>query len=206
VLTIPGPPLSHLEHADDIMLLTTSPEALQVHLNNLHAWCTSHRLVMNKIKTEVMIFNGYPQPMPQFFLDGRTLKITEEYCYIGVWLHAGKAEIFQEHYEEKLKAANASARALAGMDALCGRGNMAPAIGKLLYTALMDCHLTHSSEIIIENSDVVQWGVASFAHFQKRMARHVLQLRQRSFVDPLYTELGIWPIRERRLLIALSST
>jgi hypothetical protein len=101
----------------------------------------------------------------QFFLSDRTLKITEEYRYIGVWFHAGKAEIFQKHYEEKLKAANASSRALAGMESLCGRGNVAPAIGKLLYTALMDCHLTHASEVIIDNSSTVRWGVASFSRY-----------------------------------------
>ena len=67
----------------------------------------------------------------------------------------------------------------------------------------MDCHLTHASEVTIDNSAEVQWGVASFARYQKRIARRVLQVRQCSFVDPLYTELGIWPIRERRLLLAL---
>jgi hypothetical protein len=67
----------------------------------------------------------------------------------------------------------------------------------------MDCHLTHASEIVIDNNDTVNWGVASFSPFQKRIARRVLQVRRMSFVDPLYTELGIWPIRERRLLLAL---
>ena len=68
----------------------------------------------------------------------------------------------------------------------------------------MDCHLTHASEVTIDNSAEVQFGgVASFARYQKWIARRVLQVRQRSFVDPLYTELRIWPIRERRLLLAL---
>jgi hypothetical protein len=48
--------ISHLEHADDILLMSTSLNAQQFYLDNLLTWCNI--LMVNKIKTMVMIFNG----------------------------------------------------------------------------------------------------------------------------------------------------
>jgi hypothetical protein len=70
----------------------------------------------------------------------------------------------------------------------------------MLYTALIDCHLIHGCEVII---DVHQPSLDKFIDIQKRCVRQILRVRANSVIDPLFTELGVWPIGPRRLLLAL---
>jgi hypothetical protein len=100
-VSIMGKVLCHLEHADDIVLASTSPEGLQSHFNDLLAWCKSRWLLVNATKTKVMIFNGYPVPWPNFYLGGKQLEIHPEYTYIGMHLQARTPDIFEHHYEVK---------------------------------------------------------------------------------------------------------
>jgi hypothetical protein len=200
---IMGKILCHLEHADDIVLASRSPAGLQKHLNDLLDLCTAHRLLVNAIKTKVMIFNGYPEPWPTFYLGDKRLAVQPEYTYIGMHMQSGTPNIFEHHYELKKRAADSSSRYLASTERLCGRGHLSPVVAKMLYTALVDCHLTHGCEVIIDTKDSPTGPLGKLVMTQRKVARHILHVKRRSAVDPLYTELGIWPISERRLLLAL---
>jgi hypothetical protein len=105
-----------------------------------------------------------------------------------------------QHYVVKADAANASSRCLSGSEHLCGRGNVPPMVAKTLYTALIDCHLIHGCEVVI---DVHRPSLEKFVEIQKRCLRQILRVRWNSVIEPLFTELGVWPIGPRRLLLAL---
>jgi hypothetical protein len=76
-------------------------------------------------------------------------------------------------------------------------------VAKALYTALVDCHLTHGCEVVINTNDSAASPVGKLETTQKNVARHILHVKKRSAVDPLYTEMGVCLIRECRLLLAL---
>jgi hypothetical protein len=99
--------------------------------------------------------------------------------------------------------ADSSSWYLASTEWLCGRGHLSPVVARTLYTALVDCHLTHGCEVAIDTNDSPVRPLAKLEMTQKNIARHILHVKKRSAVDPLFTELGIWPIKERHLLLAL---
>jgi hypothetical protein len=133
--------INHLEHTDDIVLASSSPDRLQSHLNQLHDWCKSRRLLINAIKMKILIFGPQPQPEPTFFLNGAPLSLEMQYKYIRITFRSSKHDIFEQHYVVKADAANASSQCLSGSEHLCGCGNVPPAVVRMLYTALIDCHL-----------------------------------------------------------------
>ncbi|KAJ3822309.1 hypothetical protein F5878DRAFT_505757, partial [Lentinula raphanica] len=57
-----------------------------------------------------------------------------------------------------------------------------PAITKLLYSSLVDCHLTHGCEVIIDTNK------------SSLILRCLLGLSRNSILAPLFTETGIMPI------------
>ena len=50
-----------LLYADDIVLISDSPEGMQRHLNALHSFAEDSGLSVNLGKTKVMVFNTTPQ-------------------------------------------------------------------------------------------------------------------------------------------------
>jgi hypothetical protein len=79
-----GKAISHLEHADDIVLTSISPDGLQAHLNQLVGWCKSRRLLVNALKTKILTFGPRPRPEPAFYLNGVHVALEKQYKYIGI--------------------------------------------------------------------------------------------------------------------------
>ena len=52
--------------ADDIILLSETPEGLQNCLNNLDNYCTEWKVEVNKKKTKIMIFNKSGQKLKSY--------------------------------------------------------------------------------------------------------------------------------------------
>jgi hypothetical protein len=152
-----------------------------------------------------MIFNGYPDPWPTFYLGDKLLAVQPSYTYIGMHLQAGTPDIFEHHYEVKKWAVDSSSRYLASTERLCGwgPGPLSPVVARTLYMALVDCHLTHGCKVVIDTNDVTTGPLGRLEMTQKKVARHILRIKKRSAVNPLYTELWIWPIKEHCLLLAL---
>ena len=77
-----------LLYADDIVLISDSPEGLQRHLNALKLFCTDKGLSINMDKTKVMVFNTtqawVTRSELEFFLGGEKVEYTHSYTYLGV--------------------------------------------------------------------------------------------------------------------------
>ena len=78
--------LSCIMYADDLVILSKSAQGLQQALDNLNNYCLKWKLSVNINKSNVMIFNKKGHLIKNFtFTYGNTaLKITNEYCYLGV--------------------------------------------------------------------------------------------------------------------------
>lgn len=79
-------PLSCLMYADDLVILSKSPQGLQHALDKLNEYCLKWKLLVNMKKSNVMIFNKRGHLIQNFkFNYGNTeLKVTNEYCYLGI--------------------------------------------------------------------------------------------------------------------------
>ena len=77
-----------LLYADDIVLISDSPEGMQRHLDALHSFAEDSGLSVNLGKTKVMVFNTTSQwirrSAPTFTYGQEMVEYTEAYTYLGV--------------------------------------------------------------------------------------------------------------------------
>lgn len=74
-----------LLYADDLALISDTPEGLQNSLNTLHAWWRKWRMKINSKKSQVVHYRKKTEVI--FTLGGVTLDLVEQYKYLGVILH-----------------------------------------------------------------------------------------------------------------------
>ena len=83
--------ISHLLWADDLIMLSLSPETCQTQLDILGKFCTDWGIEINEIKTQVMLCgnnsgNNVATNL-NFQLQGNRLEIVDTYCYLGIIIH-----------------------------------------------------------------------------------------------------------------------
>ena len=74
--------VSHLLWADDLVLMSESPEGLQQQLNGLQKHCSKYQMIVNETKTKVMHFGKCVDY--DFIFNEKKLEIVQEYKYLGV--------------------------------------------------------------------------------------------------------------------------
>ena len=87
-----GRRLLALLYADDLALVSTSPEGLQAQLDVLHAYASKWRLTVNIGKTKAVTFRGpntkvYPLPL---VYAGANIEEVDSFRYLGMELHCTK--------------------------------------------------------------------------------------------------------------------
>ncbi|KAK7025892.1 hypothetical protein R3P38DRAFT_2529720 [Favolaschia claudopus] len=118
-----------------------------------------------------------------------------------MWFNSTTRDIFRSHYVKKRGAAAfVFWKTVLGCDHYVGRGRLPPDVGLQLYYALLDCHLTHGCDTAI---DVDETSFAQLNGLNLVFLRRILGVGKRSGVAQLYSELGVYPLRVRRALLAL---
>ena len=76
--------------ADDIIILSETPEGLQNCLNNLDKYCIEWKLEVNKKKTKIMVFNKSGKILKgnRFIFNNYSLQKVTQYKYLGFVLAA----------------------------------------------------------------------------------------------------------------------
>ncbi|KAF8992863.1 hypothetical protein BDZ89DRAFT_1081344 [Hymenopellis radicata] len=140
--------------------------------------------------------------MPRFTFRADEIPFKREEKYVGVVLNSTLHNIFANHYKKKATAAQSSAHGgLFGLEHHVGRGNIPIRTSLQLYTALVDCHLIHGADVC---PDVDSTTLRQLEAVQASTLRRILGLGTRSSKTVLFTELGVFPLRTRRLILCLS--
>lgn len=194
--------IAHLEHADDLALMSTSPEGLQAKLDTLAAWASRNQMEVNTSKTVVMIFkpprrknDGHP---PQFSIYGHTLNIVDKYKYVGVLLCSSQSNLWDSLTDTCARSARRASNMCFFVESRTGQ--LPPWEGRMLYNAQLDSRLTHAVEVT---------GVGTLKQLEQLetvqllFLRRLLGLQSRSQKCVLYTETGVWPLKFRRLHLTL---
>ncbi|KAJ6461898.1 hypothetical protein C8R47DRAFT_993339 [Mycena vitilis] len=190
--------MSHLEHADDMAIVSHSAEGLRRHLTTFAHWCGNNLLEANASKSWVMIFGPVPKLLPVFTLNGHSIGYTDCFCYVGLTFQSTNRNIFAAHYSAKASTARKTGFTVLGVESYIGA--LPPKEGRLLYTACMDPHLVSGADVIV---DVDDKALALLEKVQTSFLRRLLGLGQYCMRAPLFTELGLIPLRYRRLILAL---
>ena len=72
-------------YADDLVLISESPQGLQNCLDKLDTYTNKWNLAINLKKTKTMVFypSGYRKNMPVFYLNNTQVELVKEYKYLG---------------------------------------------------------------------------------------------------------------------------
>ncbi|KAJ7066872.1 hypothetical protein B0H15DRAFT_971598 [Mycena belliarum] len=159
--------VSLLAQADDLLIISLS-------LTTLELWCASNFIMVNLIKTIILIFGRLVLPLPTFHLGNTALAIKTEEKYVGVNFRTDTKNILADHYKAKARTAR-----------YYMTGRLTPKELKQLYMARVDCHLIHAEDVHVS------------------FIRQMLNLHRRSMIAPLFTETGIMPLRVRRFVLDL---
>ncbi|KAJ7022930.1 hypothetical protein C8F04DRAFT_898873, partial [Mycena alexandri] len=197
-ILLAGVVMSHLEHADDMAVVSYTPEGLQRHLDTFAHWCGDNMLEANAGKSWVMVFGPIPREVPGFTLNGIAMGYKDKFCYVGMTFQSTTKNIFAAHYSDKASTARGTVYSVLGVESYVG--DLPPKEGRLLYMACIDPHLISGADVMVDVDDT---ALNLLEKVQTSFLRRLLGLGQFSMRTPLFTELGLVPLRYRRLTIAL---
>ncbi|KAJ7702820.1 hypothetical protein B0H17DRAFT_1043081, partial [Mycena rosella] len=189
--------ITNLEQADDVLLISFTPNGAQKKMDALWKWCSINFMIINAIKSLLMILGSIPRLLSVFRFGKDTVTIVKTAKYVGFNLNSTKRNIFEDHYLTKASKARSIAGTLLGLESMVGTLPVWEA--RKLYMALVDPHLTHGCEVSL---DVDPDLLKPLEDVQNDFLRRILGLNKRSMTAPLYTETGLVPLRFRYVKVA----
>ena len=87
-----------LLYADDLILMSTSPEGLQRQLDALACFSEQRQLTVSLNKTKVLIFEARKSDCKEFVFSGTPVEQYDEYRYLGFVFHATKNMAYGVEY------------------------------------------------------------------------------------------------------------
>ncbi|KAJ6541346.1 hypothetical protein B0H19DRAFT_868193, partial [Mycena capillaripes] len=195
-----GVPIPKIEHTDDILTASGTPPGFQSHLNGAQAWANNNGCETSKPKCLYQIFGPRQKAYPAFNLGGETIKQVQKACYLGIWVETGTKNIWREHYKVKAKKATIVANVILGLDRFVG--HLPAWDARTLYMARVDPYLTSGCDICL---DVNSKSLKILEKVQLRFLRRMLGIGSRSLRAVLFSETGIWPIKYRRVYLAIKN-
>ena len=134
-----------LMFADDLLLLSETPEGLQKSLDNLNQYCRNWQLSVNVKKTKVIIFQqkNIPYTKSDFFINGKRIDKVLNYKYLGNIIESsGKFHACHSELSKKgIKVLFSMFKYLNPIE------NLSLKIFKKLFDALIKPILTYNAEI-----------------------------------------------------------
>ena len=78
--------LNVLAYADDLVLLASNPDDLQLLLSVVNNWCQNWRVAVNISKTKIVHFRGCRKPRTKtvFKLGSEIIEVTSNYKYLAL--------------------------------------------------------------------------------------------------------------------------
>ncbi|KAJ7061287.1 hypothetical protein C8F01DRAFT_987597 [Mycena amicta] len=195
-----GQAIPNLEHADDVLTSCGSASGFQRHLSDSQTWSNNNGCETSIPKCLVQIFGLRPKLVPEFLMGDQPISEVKTACYLGLWLQSNTRFIWREQYIVKAAQAKKTANIILSLDRILGE--MEAWDLRTLYMARIDPYLIAGCEICL---DVHLPSLALLEREQLTFLRRMLGVGSRSMRAVLFSETGIWPIRYRRVYLALSN-
>ena len=137
-----GIPIPLLMYADDVVLLSETPEGLQNSLDKLYQYSVKWKLTVNLKKTKVVIFENRKSMAPHFLLGNRVLTRVDSYKYLGVtFYYTGNfSHVQADLYLKTLKA-------MFGINGKICLNSLSPEISKKLFNSMIKPIIMYGSEV-----------------------------------------------------------
>ena len=189
-----------LLYADDLVVLSTTPDGLQCSLDKLASYCTQWKLQVNLKKTKIMCMSRNNDSTDHSFnLAGKALEQVEKYTYLGFEMSqtGSFAPAEKVMYEKAL-------RALFKLKSLLRNSDISPALSLELFDQLIKPICMYGSELWgpdclnMRKQDVDKL----FSRFDKlncekihlSFCRYILGVHRKAQISAVRGELGRTPL------------
>ena len=184
--------INYLLHADDLILIAETHVGLQILLDRLDKFCKRWDMIVNLLKTKIMIFNRkykLNNSDDEFRFDGGVLEETERYKYLGTIISNQSKDPFKHNYRFLREKAIRAIYAL--------RMNIRQSIGTSLPIKLM----IKSFEVQIR--PIIDYGaelwtllnpISDIEYVQNFFLKTALHVREQTPTLALLGELGRFPL------------
>ena len=144
--------ISHILWADDLILFSNTAKGLQTQMNGLYKFCSNNKMIVNELKTKVMIFgNGEKSDI---IFNKKTIEIVDKYKYLGIIFNTIKrpnGDVFREHAQYVKDKANKAIFSILNKTKTFGM--LDPKLALFLFDTYIKPILTYGSDIIGYNKN-----------------------------------------------------
>ncbi|XP_077984642.1 uncharacterized protein LOC144439242 [Glandiceps talaboti] len=184
--------LSCLLYADDSIIVSTSRQGLELLLSRFENYCNSWRLLVNVVKTQVVVFNrdlfSNENDQTDFVFNGQGIKTVTRYTYLGiVFTENGSFKAAFKQLADKASKTIFSVRAALGNE-----------LSPKLYMKIFDTKI-----LPILNYAAAVLGnlhVNLLENIQIKWAKFILGVPQHTTNAAILAELGRYPVELGRQL------
>lgn len=181
--------IAHLLWADDLILFSDTVKGLQRQLDGLYKFCCDNMMIVNELKTKVMVFgSGCKEVCVRF--NGKVLECVKQYKYVGnlvTSIRKRNEDVLRDNY--KYLGGKARQAIFALFKRLKGTGTLPINIMLFLFESLIKPILAYGSEI---------WGckVRATEMMDKVFlwySRTLLKVKQTTSNTIVFGEVGMLP-------------
>ena len=179
---------SCLLYADDLVIISETPEGLQSAVTKLENYCKRWRLTVNILKTKTLIFHKGGRKVPiQIMMNGEIIENTKEYEYLGIifTISGSMTAAMEQQYRKALRAWFALTNAIPNEMI----SNMSYV--SRLFDALVAPIALYGSEIwafqLKEGSPIER--------LNRKMCKYLLNVSKRASTSAVLGELGRCPMK-----------
>ena len=183
-------------YADDLVIISESPQGLQQSLNKLQLYCKKWKLNINVDKTKILVMSkGTKKEKFKFYLGDEIIEIVQCYTYLGVKFAAsGTFKYAQKELGYK------ALKAIFKLKKDINNTNISPKLGCKLFDQLIKPIMTYGCEIWgafpnyskIENCIKTDCYLSEKYHI--KMCKYLLGVPSRATNNGVLAELGRYPL------------
>ncbi|KAJ7135938.1 hypothetical protein C8R44DRAFT_537125, partial [Mycena epipterygia] len=199
-ITVNGKAISKLEHADDLMIFSSTGQGFQDKLNGTGMHMGNIGCEIQTIKCLWGAMGIKPNTPQNFYLDGELLEEASIFQYVGIWHDLKAKDMYAEHHCIYIEKAERISKACLAVNRMVGGLSVWDA--RTLYMARVDPYLISGADIC---SDVVKTRRTEREAVQHHYLRQMLGLTERSVIAVLFSETGLEPISYHHATLLLKN-
>jgi hypothetical protein len=181
--------LVHLLWADDLVIMSDSPEGLQHQLNALHVFCSHYQMIVNELKTKIMVFGNSKEEL-HFIFNNKSLEIVKEYKYLGVIFNSVcniRGNLFKNMWP--FIAKKGSRAYFCNFQQVSSIGQLTPNVYLQLFDSYVVPVLGYASEIWCNTVEI-----PCVERVQLRFLKYLLHVKDSTCTTAVLGESGRYPI------------
>ena len=182
--------LMHLLWADDLILVSDSVEGLQTQLDGLFNFCKDSHMIVNEMKTKVVLFGNANMDNSHFIYNNKVLEVVGAYKYLGLTFNSTKTmagNLFKEAIKQtRAKATRACFKIRKDTKAI---GKPPPTVLLKLFDSLVMPILEYGSEIYFNNKENT-----TLEKVQLKYLKMMLSVHSNTSSLAIYGDTGRYPL------------